>query len=134
MGIVHHSNHARYLERGRVELLRQVGSDYLALTKQGFHFPVTELHIEYRRSINFDDIIAIETSVVSVTKARLTFGYRVLRVTEFHADSLHSDPLDAELLCTGASFHCCVNEKGRPVKMDPGIFAKLDSLHVGSDP
>lgn len=134
MGIVHHSNHPRYLERGRVEMLRLAGLDYLTLTQQGNHFPVLELQIKYRRGINFDDIIAIETEVAELSKTRLAFSYRVFRVNELKAGALFESPLKGELLCSGETHHCCVNEKGRPMEMTPAMFEKLHLLFTGANP
>ena len=49
MGIVHHSNYARYFERGRIELLRELDLPYARLMEGGCHFPVLEMHTIFRK-------------------------------------------------------------------------------------
>src|SRR6476659_3691312 len=63
MGIVHH---ARCLE-------------YFQWTKRGIHLPVVEVNIRYRRSVRFDERLAIETTLSELGRATVTFTYRVLR-------------------------------------------------------
>jgi YbgC/YbaW family acyl-CoA thioester hydrolase len=129
MGIVHHSNHPKYLERGRIEFLRLVGTSYKDLTLQGIHFPVLELQIKYKKPLLFDDIITIETKISFLTKTRLNFSYKIYRGSELIPGSIHESELEAELLCVAESFHCSVNEKGRPIEMNTNILKKLESLH-----
>lgn len=117
MGIVHHSNHARYLERGRVEFLRLAGMAYTEVIKAGVHLPVTELKIAFRRPLNFDDVILIETEVAELSRARVTFAYRIFTGAELALPGLAQAALPGEPAVTGESFHCCTNEEGRPVRM-----------------
>lgn len=128
MGIVHHSNHAKYLERGRVELLRLAGSDYLSFTKRGLHFPVLELQLRFRRPIYFDESLLIETQVSLATKTRVNFSYKIFRCDKMGQDSLSSEPFIGELLCTGETFHCCVDHQGRPIEIPADVYSKLEQL------
>lgn len=125
MGIVHHSNHIRYLERGRIELLRLVGHDYTKMVEQNLHFPVTGLTIEYKKPIAFDSIIIIETVVSEITRSRLHFSYKLLAGSELALPSLSEVPLELPLLAFGESRHCCVNEKGRPVEINSALVEEL---------
>lgn len=129
MGIVHHSNHAKYLERGRVELLRHVGSDYLSITKRGLHFPVIELNVRYRRPMHFDDRILIETRVSLLSRTRLNFAYNLFRCEMMERDTLAKQPYKGELLCTGETFHCCINQEGKPIEIPADVFRTLESIH-----
>lgn len=132
MGIVHHSNHAKYLERGRVEFLRLAGSDYLSLTKKGLHFPVLELNVRFRRPIYFDDCLLIETQISLATKTRLNFAYKIFRSNDFGKEALLNEPFQGELLCNGETFHCCVNSEGKPIEIPADVLGTLEQLHKGA--
>jgi YbgC/YbaW family acyl-CoA thioester hydrolase len=132
MAIVHHSNHARYLERGRIELLRLVGLDYASLMKRGMQYPVLEIRTVFKKPLVFDEIILIETAIGRATRTRLDFQYRLFSVTEWQAPSLANEPFAGSPSATGETFHCCVNEKGRPVEGAPDVVAKLLELQKDS--
>lgn len=129
MKIVHHSNHARYLERGRIEYLRLVGLDYAGIMKRGMHFPVTELNIQYKKPLVFDEVLLIETEISKLTRVRLNFGYKVYSVPELAPSSLADSPFEGgKPSFTGESFHCCVNDEGRPIEAAPDVHERLTKL------
>ena len=101
MGVVYYANYLRWFERGRGELLRQLGMPYSSIEQRDIHFPVTEVSCRYFKSARYDDLLAIETRLQSLTRATLTFSYRVLCETE------HS------LLAAGSTKHACVNGQGQ---------------------
>ena len=41
MGIVHHSNYVRYYETARTEMLREFGTTYQEMEREGVMLPVT---------------------------------------------------------------------------------------------
>jgi acyl-CoA thioester hydrolase len=105
MGIVYYANYLRWFEKGRSEFLRQIGLPYATIEQQGFHFPVIEVNCRYTQAAHYDDIIKIETAMVEIGRARLTFSYRVARES------------DDALLAAGATIHACVSRSGRPVRL-----------------
>jgi acyl-CoA thioester hydrolase len=111
MGIVHHANYLTFVEAGRVEYLRRRGTDYRALTERGFHMPVIEAHLDYRRPARFDDALAIETRLGALTRVTVRFDYRVLR--------------DEELLATGHTVLACVDGTHRPRRIPEDVVAML---------
>ncbi len=113
MGVAYYANYLRWFEMGRTELLRQIGSPYTSVEAQGFYFPVTEVACRYHRSARFDDAIIIETSLISLGRASLMFGYRILRA---EGDSL---------LTTGSTKHACVDRDGNIAKIPPSLAAPL---------
>lgn len=125
MGIVHHSNHARYMERGRVELLRLVGPGYTEVVKRGFHFPLTDMKISFKQPLKFDDVILIETEVSEMSRVRLNFSYRIFTGAELGPSSLSSEPWPGNPAVIGETFHCCTNEAGKPVKISEDIHNML---------
>jgi YbgC/YbaW family acyl-CoA thioester hydrolase len=132
MGIVHHSNHARYLERGRVEFLRLTPFDYAAILKRGFHFPLTDLKISFKKPLAFDDIILVETEIASVGRARMSFSYRVFTGGDLSPPSLTTEPIQGTPAVIGETFHCCTNEKGRPVEIAKDIYQEFHRLQGGA--
>src|ERR1700733_3764095 len=88
MNIVHHSNHARYLERGRIEFLRLVDLDYVGIMKRGMHYPLTEMQLEFKKPLYFDNVLLVETSVSLLTRVRLNFAYKIYTVPELQLPTL----------------------------------------------
>jgi YbgC/YbaW family acyl-CoA thioester hydrolase len=128
MGIVHHANHPKYMERGRVEFLRLAGLGYTEIVKQGFHFPLTDLQISYKKPLVFDEVILIETTISKVTRMRVNFEYRIFTGQELVAPYLTTEPRSGAPAVLGETLHCCVNEKGRPVEMTELMASKFTSL------
>ena len=128
MGIVHHSNHPRYLERGRVEFLREVGFPYTEIMKQGIHIPLTDLSVSYKKPLQFDEILLVETSISDVTRVRLNFKYRIFSAPELLPTSLANEPFEGSPSVLGETFHCAVNDQGRPVPMNASLLQTLQKL------
>ncbi len=130
MSIVHHSNHARYFERGRVDHLRLIEMPYTEIMKQGMHFPLTSMTVNFKRPLYFDSIIVVETKISMLTKVRLNYSYRILTGEPEGKDRLVSEALPGNALVTGSTEHCCVNDAGRPMEMAPNLFAILQKYYV----
>lgn len=128
MGIVHHSNHARYLERGRVEFLRLIGSNYSEVVKAGFHFPLTELHTEFKRPLLFDEVILIETEIGFLTRTRMNFSYKIFAVDDLAMPYLTNEPFSERAKVLGETHHCCTNLQNRPVEMSPELYTTLQGV------
>ncbi len=87
-GVVHHSRYLGYLEAARIEMLRANGLDYRAFeVETGLALPVVEVHMAFRAAARFDDVLAIETWVPSMTRAKIVFDARILRGTELLHES-----------------------------------------------
>lgn len=111
MGIVHHAAYFTYVEAGRVEYLRRRGADYRALTERGFHMPVVEARLAYRRTARFDDEIVVETRLAAMTRVTVRFDYEVRR--------------DAELLVEGHTVLACVDERHKPRRIPADVVEML---------
>jgi acyl-CoA thioester hydrolase len=101
MGVVYYANYLRWFERGRSELLRQIGLPYATIEAAGFHFPVTEVSCRYTQSARYDDVVAIETDLTDLRRASLLFQYRVSRED------------DGALLADGFTRHACIDHGGQ---------------------
>jgi YbgC/YbaW family acyl-CoA thioester hydrolase len=128
MGIVHHSNHARYFERGRVELLRLLGLEYTKVMEMGLHLPLTDMSLSFKRPLLFDEILLIETSVTEVSKARVTFAYGIFTADDLRGSLLSETAFDGRPKVLGKTEHCVVNSAGRPQEMPPALWTPLEGL------
>jgi len=109
MGVVYYANYLRWFERGRSEFLRQIGLPYSTIEQQGFHFPVTEVSCRYANSARYDDTIEIETELVELGRASLSFVYRISRES------------NNDLLATGRTKHACIDQAGKVTRI-PAIL------------
>jgi len=113
MGIVHHGKYLEYFEAARVEYMHRRGVSYLEWTKRGIHLPVVEANIRYRRSVKFDERIAVEVTLTELGRATVKFTYRIVR----------DDP-GAELVSEGTTMLACVGDDMVPRRL-PDDFAAL---------
>ena len=82
-GVVYHASYLRFLERGRTELLRELGIDQSALFEgasgQPLGFAVAHMTIDFRKPARMDDLVTVETTRVAVKGASLLLRQRLLR-------------------------------------------------------
>ncbi|HEY4403646.1 MAG TPA: tol-pal system-associated acyl-CoA thioesterase [Xanthobacteraceae bacterium] len=87
-GIVYHANYLRFMERGRTNYLRLLGTEHGALLSQahieapGFAFVVRAMQIEFLKSARMDDLLEIETAPMEVKGASIMLRQRVRRGDE----------------------------------------------------
>jgi acyl-CoA thioester hydrolase len=99
MGIVHHSNHVRYYELGRIAFLEEHDQPYEQYVASGMHFATTHVAVEYHRPARFADVVEITVWAEAVRFASLRMAY-VLRVA-------------GETIATGATEHAAVDTNGK---------------------
>ena len=79
-GVVYHAAYLKFAERARTEIIRSLGIDQQNLRQQeGCVFVVTQLKIKYKEASFLDDLILVETRVVSVNAFKLTLS-QILKV------------------------------------------------------
>ena len=105
---VHHSNYLNYFERGRVEMLRELGVRYRDLEDQGCMLVVTEMNIRYHQAAEFDDLLDLQTRLVEIRKVRLRHEYRITRGEDLIVQPLVIASIDAE---------------GQPMRLPKHIFS-----------
>jgi acyl-CoA thioester hydrolase len=118
MGIVHHAAYLTYVEAGRVEYLRARGADYRALNDRGYHMPVVEARLEYKRAARFDDELVVETRLGALTRVTVRFDYRVLRA--------------GELLTLGHTLLACVDQAHKPRRIPEDVANMLLLTEAGN--
>ena len=121
MGIVHHGTYISYFEVGRVEYMRRRGLNYTSWTEMGFHLPVVECHVRYRRSVRFDELISIETRLTELSRVRVRFDYRLLRPVGHDQE---------EILAEGYTVLACVGTDHVPRRLPAEAEAVLTAPEI----
>ena len=109
-GIVYYANYLRYIERARSDWVRGLGIDQLAMKAEGVVFAVRRVEADYISPARFDDVLEVQTRLISVTPARMIMGQEVLR--------------GDEVLFRAAVTIVCIGASGKPARLP----AKLRSL------
>jgi acyl-CoA thioester hydrolase len=79
-GVVYYANYLGLFERGRTELLRQMGISVKEFKeKKGILFAVTKVDCDYHSPAAYDDELTITTEIAETTPARVTFQQQVLK-------------------------------------------------------
>jgi acyl-CoA thioester hydrolase len=84
-GVVYHANYLRYMERGRTNYLRLLGTDHRVLFEKtekeapGFAFVVRSMTIDFLKPARMDDVLEILTEPQEIKGASITLHQRVMR-------------------------------------------------------
>ncbi len=79
-GIVYYANYLKFIERGRTELVRELGVDQVALQQeQGIVFAVRRVEADYFAPAVFDDELIVETTLESLGGASIAARQEVKR-------------------------------------------------------
>jgi acyl-CoA thioester hydrolase len=105
MGIIHHAAYLPYLEEARVEYLRHLGHPYDEVRAEGFNFAVIEVAVQYRRPLEFDDLVDVHIVAGAVSRATFQLAY-LLTVGD-------------EARATAVTVHGCVDGDGKAARL-PG--------------
>lgn len=77
-GVVWHGAYTKWLEMGRVDLLKKVDLDLNQMSRDhDVIFPVVEQNLRYKASARFGDTLALTTHVVQNSPIKLTFEQRI---------------------------------------------------------
>ncbi len=108
MGIVHHSNYLHYFEETRVAYLREIGHPFTEWREAGLESPVLESFVQYRKPLEFDDLMTVHLHLAEVTRATFQMAYLI---TVAGPDGV------AQVRATGVTVHGCVTTQGRPTRL-----------------
>ena len=84
-GLIYHANYLRFMERGRTNYLRLLGTDHRALFEEtqnetpGFAFVVRSMAIEFLKPAHMDDVLEIVTTPMEVKGASITLHQQCRR-------------------------------------------------------
>ena len=111
-GVVYHASYLRFLERGRTELLRDLGVHQAALhgDAAALAFAVRRMTIDWLKPARMDDMVTVETRIGAIKGASLMLLQRILRGEELL--------LTAEVLVAAVS-------GGKPAQLPAGLKERL---------
>lgn len=102
-GHVNHSVYVQYFEAARVEWLADVGFPLEKLQADGVQIVVTDLHIQYMGSAGSGDLLTIESDLVELRRASMSFRQRILR--------------GGEVLVEQTITAATISAEGRPIRV-----------------
>ena len=111
MGVVYYANYLHLFERGRSELIRNLGFSYSVVEERGIFLPVREASCRYLAPARYDDVIHIRTGLAGQSRASLNFVYEI------------TDEKHEHVLTRGTTQHAVVNAQGRPVRVPDWLSA-----------
>lgn len=119
MGIVHHSNYARWFEEARLDFMDQVGLNYHKMEEEGIIIPVLSCTCRHKKPVRFPQEFTIVAALKSFNGLRFSVEYKI-----FVAES----KLPVAL---GETEHCFVNADLHPKRIDkkyPEVFKRMKGL------
>lgn len=117
MGVVHHSNYARYFEMARMEQFRRWGHPYGSLESSGCFLMITDLQCKCRAPARFDDLLQVRVWVERMTRYRI-----------FHRYEIKSE---LQVVATGGTTLASVDQDGMPAPLPD--FSTVDSAARSDD-
>jgi acyl-CoA thioester hydrolase len=120
-GIVYYANYLKFAERGRTELMRELGFAHSGIiADSGVVFTVRRLSADYLLPARLDDRLSVATRVTEIGGATLLLDQRICR--------------DDSLLVALEILVACVGPDGRPRRVPAGLRAALNSTVNSSVP
>ena len=92
-GSVYHASYLRFMERGRTDFIRLLGTDQRALFEQtekeapGFSFVVRSMQIDFLKPARFSDLLQVVTRPEQVKGASILLHQQVMRCEELLVDA-----------------------------------------------
>lgn len=116
MGVVYYGNYFTLFERGRTELLRNLGLRYRDLEeKEKVYLPVSETSCHYLSPASYDDLISITSRVSKLGGASIEFEYEI-----FNKDT-------GKKVAKGMTRHPFVDKEWKPVRVPSSIRQRLEA-------
>ena len=78
MGVAHHASYVIWMEEGRSQYMRSMGSSYENLERNGLYLAVSELNLRYIAPAHYGENVTVLTWIESLRSRTLTFGYQIL--------------------------------------------------------
>ena len=115
MGIVYYGNYAQYFEIGRTEWLRNLGITYKQMEENGIKLPVISLNVNFKKSVGYDDLIKVRTTIKKMPSITIEFDYEILNEND-------------EVVTTGNTTLVFIDiNRNRPTRCPQYILDKLQN-------
>ncbi|MGV3042228.1 1,4-dihydroxy-2-naphthoyl-CoA hydrolase MenI [Staphylococcus rostri] len=106
MGVVYHGNYATWFEVARTDYIHKLGLDYVEMEQQGVVSPVTELNVQYKKSVGYPEKVTVKTWVSKFSRLRSRYEYEIYNE-------------QGELVTTGYTDNVIITkEEGKPLRLD----------------
>jgi acyl-CoA thioester hydrolase len=109
MGVVYYANYFVWFEVARTDLLRSLGWSYREMEHAGVILPVLDAQCQYHRSVRYDDELDVRAEGHLLSKVRMEFVYRVVRLE------------DGVLAASGRTVHAALDTAGKPCRLPERI-------------
>jgi acyl-CoA thioester hydrolase len=119
MGIVHHSNYARWFEEARLHYMEQVGLPYPVMEEWGVLSPVLYCNAVFHKPLRFPEEFSVDVKLKEFGGIRFSVAYQIYVAG-------HEQPVT-----TGETGHCFLNASMHPVRLDkqyPELHARMLAL------
>lgn len=114
-GVVYYANYLKFAERGRTELLRELGFENTSLRdREGTIFVVRRVVADYRKPARLDDVLEVETAIRDVGNTSVVMDQTI---------SCHNYvvcTVEVLLVCTGPDF--------RPVRFPAEVKQAFEGI------
>ncbi|MFC3419115.1 acyl-CoA thioesterase [Salinicoccus hispanicus] len=78
MGVIYHGNYAKWLELGRMQLIEDIGYDYVAMERAGYYAPVYNLNVTYKKALKYGDRAFVRTWIEENSGIKTVYGYEIV--------------------------------------------------------
>ena len=113
-GMVHPCNYINWMENARMNLMEQIGLGYKQMKDMEIAVPMISFSVEYRSPIQFEEVIVVDTKLISYDGYQMEVAYRIFnkKTGEDHA--------------VAKSKHHFMNKSGLPISLKR-VYPELDT-------
>ncbi|MBF7024155.1 1,4-dihydroxy-2-naphthoyl-CoA hydrolase MenI [Staphylococcus kloosii] len=106
MGFIYHGNYPTWFEVARTDYITKLGFSYKDMEDSGIISPVTDLNINYIKSITYPEKVKIKTWVDKYSPLRSLYCYEIYNKA-------------GELATTGSTTLTCIKKSNfKPIRLD----------------
>jgi acyl-CoA thioester hydrolase len=119
LGIMYHSNYISFCERGRTEMLRDLGIPASETHERlGIGFVIRHIECDYLKMVKLDDLLTVQTNVLTMKNSSF-----IMRQTIFCQNS-PVFKMDITIVC--------INAAEKPTKAPAGLREKFATYFIES--
>ena len=115
MRVVYHANYLVWCEMGRTDLIRQLGTSYADIERQGVALAVVDASLRYHAAAKYEDRIRVRTTLADARSRSVTFDYVI------------ENAATGAKLVSARTTLASINEEGKLVSMPPHLRRALES-------
>ena len=112
MGIVYYSRYFEYFEEARTNLLRTIGLNITSIEKKGIYLPVILAHCEYKKGLELDQSVILDTSILELPKSKLKINYII------------KSENNLDFYVKGYTEHAFMKKNGKPTRV-PNLLLNI---------